>query len=1207
MTGPFNPGAGRAISFGEALAMGLAQGTTGFIAADNQFSQQRQQQANILADQQFRQQQAEEQRRQFEAQAKQARDTQAFQFLNGQQQQLTQILAKGGFQKGSPEYQAAEQALKETNKLMSRTIRGDVPTPEEMETYDTLIGNVGAITGQGAAGIGGRVEALENAQLGSIEAGTTSTVDANTRANELQPFTVAGAGYQNRAQAVAANVAEGTQGDMIARPGLENAGLGLANTGQGLRNEGQRIENDVAGRTADFRVNAAGAQSRLAATEADVAGQTAPFRVRSAAAGARREESAADVAEGTESAVIARAGLENELLGTQLDTSRWQLTDLKTKAPLVYDGMRLSNETAQQALDFNAEAQPERMTALRQQNEQTRQAIDQSSELFPWQKRGLTAQVNVQEAQADIVQATKAGTISRQNAESWSVLAREVRDPAAFDQLVKEGVMTPEQAEPFKRLAGYYRDSAGAALDQARASARTATVGANVAERTEDATVRGVEAQAAGAEVGVEAARFSLDSAQKLFPTQLASAQTALATANFQLQLAREKKPFDLALLKNQVTQLEQTISQNGQLFGPQLAGARLQVQRLRTEVSILEKTAPAAVRTANAEAAGAEVGVEAARFNLTRAKALFPVELKSAQIALDSAGEELAAFREGRPVNLATLKANLATVQQALSTAKNMAPAQLAQAWAQVAGLESEVRVAEQTEGAQVITANAGATNAVNNATISGANATVAVALIPSQIAAGKLVPRTAQAQLDAQLNDNRLFNATFKNKVKQMDLTTSAGVQQLLDLKLAYSQSKQKFPKELEYLDAQIAVQQASAKEAASKLVGTDGNTVTDKKAMIQSLTQMRMINSQDVRAAQANLQNTARRLMPNAKFSVDRYDPKTFTTLVASQSNLTPEQRQELQNAQLALDVAQGQSKDLSTAFGQVAGKGRIDPKVAERLGIYAPGEAEAASSFTSSIAPGTDLKKLGFTADALNNTKNADGSWTSYCTRFARQYAELATGSKPFSLGKYFKGTATETRRAFESQNAMLARNMKPADAVGQAGSLKEGDMIFLNYGNPRLDHVAVYDGKGGIIQHSLPGFRGQTVQGAVNTMSLEQFLGKAGKATVSFGRVGGVQMGPQVPADVSLPGAKPAATKGTATAPPPAAATTKPAPAAAPPAKLTPQTARPFLVEAFANQDKAALERLHAGLVAGGMKPADAEAWIRSMKPKAGKP
>ena len=32
---------------------------------------------------------------------------------------------------------------------------------------------------------------------------------------------------------------------------------------------------------------------------------------------------------------------------------------------------------------------------------------------------------------------------------------------AAFDELVKDGVMTAEQAAPFKRLATYYRDSAG--------------------------------------------------------------------------------------------------------------------------------------------------------------------------------------------------------------------------------------------------------------------------------------------------------------------------------------------------------------------------------------------------------------------------------------------------------------------------------------------------------------------------------------------------------------------------------------------------------------------------------------------------------------------------------------------------------------------------------------------------------------------------
>ena len=113
-------------------------------------------------------------------------------------------------------------------------------------------------------------------------------------------------------------------------------------------------------------------------------------------------------------------------------------------------------------------------------------------------------------------------------------------------------------------------------------------------------------------------------------------------------------------------------------------------------------------------------------------------------------------------------------------------------------------------------------------------------------------------------------------------------------------------------------------------------NGNTVTDKKTLLGALDSMRKINADERRLAATNLQNTMRRLLPNAKFSIDKYDPKSFTTLVGSASGLTAEQRQELQAAQLAYDNANSKAQDLSTAFASVSGRGRIDPAVAERLG-------------------------------------------------------------------------------------------------------------------------------------------------------------------------------------------------------------------------------------------------------------------------------
>lgn len=1026
MTMPSNPGAGRAISLGEALAYGLAGGVNGFIQTNNTFEQQRQQQANVLADQQFRQAQADEQRRQFEAQQRQARDTQTFQWLNSQQQQLTQILQKGGFAKGSAEYQAAEHALKETNKLMGKVVKGDELTAEEQQGYDTLLGNVGAITGQGAAVLGERAAAQDDAALKATTTQTAAVEGQTRRADELQPFTVAGAGLQNRAAASQVAVAEGTQGAQIARAGLENQGLTLSNEGRALANTAQGQQNAEFAATSPYRQNILKVQSDTAAP-------------------------------------MAAAQLAAAEIG--VDTARWQLGDMKTKAPAVYESLRLANAGAQQALDFNAEMQPERMTALRQQNEQTRVAIDQSKELFPWQKRALIADVNVKEAQADIVQATKAGTIARTDAENYSALAQQVRDPAAFDELVADGVMTAEQAKPFKALAGYYRDSARAELDRTKAVARTAQSQTRVQERTEGAQVSTAQSQAslAGTQAGV-AAR----TADAAVQTAQANARAATADAN------------------------------------------------------VAEGTVNSRVALSGAQAEGAQVANDAARFNLQSAKQLFPIQLKSAQTALDSAQQQLSEARAGQPYRIDILRANVATLQQELRQNAQMFGPKLQAAQLQVQQLASEVRVLEGTEGARISTAGSQAQTAAAQATSAGAQAQVDAATITTMIAARQVSVQQARASLAAQLTENRFADATFADRVKGANIQTQQGVQQLLAMRQQYSQNAAKFPAELKHLNAQVAVAEAQAREIAAQQVGANGG-VTDKKSMLTALDAMRKINADERRLAATNLQNTVKRLIPNARFSVDKYDPKSFMAMVGSTAGLTPDQKQELANAQLAYDTAAGKASDLSTAFAQVSGKGRIDPAVAERLGMTTPEEAAAAAGQSSVTAqatvPGTDLTKLGIARDAVYSGRDAKGNPISYCSKFARQLTAQMAGKEAYGKdwSQYFGGDANQTLNNFRRKNALTADRLTPQQAMQYTGQLKEGDLIFLNYGNPAIDHVAVYDGKGGIIQHSLPSFRGQTIQGSVNTMSIEEYLSKSGRAQVSFGRVGGVQQGPAAPA------------------------------------------------------------------------------------------
>lgn len=841
--------------FGGSVGEGMAAFVQQFIGRQDQVKQQGQQEAQLAQqeaqraiDNGFRDRQAAEQQRQFEAQSKQARDTQAFQFLQGQQSQMTAILAKGGYAKDSPEYQAAQQALRSTNQLMSRTIRGDVPSPEDMAAHDTLIGNVGAIIAGGAATLGDRATTQDNAALAATQAGTTSTVDANSRANELQPFGVVNAGLQNRVAGAQANVAEATQG---------------------------------------YSIQNAGNQARVGAVAADVAEGTQPYQITAAQNQARLGTSAANVAEGTEGAQITTAENTAAQSGVNLQLSEAELAKVQATAATTIDAMNSSND----------------LTVSRNAVLKGMLGLDSAAQ-----------------------RATYLGQIAAQGEIGTGVVQSLLAD-GLIDEATAQGALT---------------------------KANRVATGENL-----QLDILGDQAAITDNE------RFKSD--------QTLSSSIDLFNSDADLKLKTNRAESDLLTLRTagQRAAYLQGIAKMGAPGQAILDGLKDKGLITDQQASAFKKVAGNAQTVDTATAQGATVQVAAAQFDLSRAKQLFPLELKNAQAALDMAGQQLAAFKENRPVNLATLKANLATINQALDQNGQLFGPRLDAARLQVKQLESELRVAQGTEQPRIDAATAGARTAgaqadvaqgtvgstinaaQSQATSAGAQAQVDVATIPAQIAARNVSVQQAQAALAAQLTENRFADATFSRRVAAIDLNNSTSTQQLLALKQQYSQNAAKFPTELAYLKAQLSVQQENAKTLAAERVGTDGSVSGDRKTVLSSLDAMRKINADERRLAANNLVNVARRLMPNAKFSIDKYDPKSFTTLVGSTSTLTDEQKQELNNAQLAFDTAASKASDLSMAFAQISGKGKMDPKVAERLGFS---EAVAAPLSPPKVAPG-----------------------------------------------------------------------------------------------------------------------------------------------------------------------------------------------------------------------------------------------------------
>ncbi|KQR22860.1 hypothetical protein [Deinococcus sp. Leaf326] len=171
-----------------------------------------------------------------------------------------------------------------------------------------------------------------------------------------------------------------------------------------------------------------------------------------------------------------------------------------------------------------------------------------------------------------------------------------------------------------------------------------------------------------------------------------------------------------------------------------------------------------------------------------------------------------------------------------------------------------------------------------------------------------------------------------------------------------------------------------------------------------------------------------------------------------------------------------------------------------------GMSGAGAATKGSVIDSIGTPGTDLIKAGFTRDAVFNPPNM-----SYCSRFVRQAIAKDMGVDPYGkqFNQYFGPTAGDTLARFRKNGALTATDMTPQAAMARVGELQRGDPVFLYYGNVKTDHLGVYDGNGGIIQNSSKGFQGQTIQGDVNRMGIEEYLTRAGSgATVSFGRFPG---------------------------------------------------------------------------------------------------
>ncbi len=574
--------------------------------------------------------------------------------------------------------------------------------------------------------------------------------------------------------------------------------------------------------------------------------------------------------------------------------------------------------------------------------------------------RGLTASTTLQEVQARIASATEGLTSASQIAQMLGTIA-------------DEGGLGAQAAQEYLKTADPKVQAAFATRSQQADSVRATTVaqasvslgmsqqqlGQITEQRPE--LLKGLQWQTAlqgqnywqadkmnkinlaQAGTDLEAAQFRLANDKDLAPDQKALLHTQLGINQSQLAIAQatqngtikgtnsqnyavlaengDTEEFAAMVKDGTMTQAEADLwislsNQKKEMRDLQLSKAKSDARQGVVAANVAEQTQQDAVKGIHFDTMTKGYQSVIGKYTALYAPQTTKAEASSATSAATTAAAGAAVAPRLAQAQVKTAESDATTAAANASVAAPLAQAGLQTAQAGATTATAQANVADGMARAGLRMADAQANSATYQAAFDGAT-------LQDKIAGSGVQLATQRANLTTALADSQVASGTVGLRIKAMGLSNDMTVaqlstarQQLMDMKQAYQQKKLTNPKDIQAMDAALALVQAQTLAQA-------GKTGASKDNQLAALTQLGIQYRNDRGTHLRQFQQLFKTYATSAKIAVDQFDPSNWTRISATLPD--GDQKKELDALVTTLAKDDKNNADVGEAIKTLSGAG------------------------------------------------------------------------------------------------------------------------------------------------------------------------------------------------------------------------------------------------------------------------------------------
>lgn len=589
--------------------------------------------------------------------------------------------------------------------------------------------------------------------------------------------------------------------------------------------------------------------------------------------------------------------LDQALTQQQIDSAKvddmvkqWGMEAEKAKLPLTLATMAFGLQMDRQTYDQRAKMNPLDLEKAQIDINAARHELETNTELDPLKKRLLQAQLDQQEVQVKIAQATAAGEIDGKNADNWSKLA-EVGDTSHFDQMVKDGLMSQPEANLWIAYSKSFKDKRDAELQQTLAQIENLKAG--TAATTQDTTFKAQLQPGALKYQSLVNSGTDLDNQQKYQDLQFGSQANPLKLAGM--------------VAGNRLTDAQATGQEQNNVYDLSTQDARSRQLQLQNENLFNQNKST-------------ELGIRYDRMSLEdRVKEQgYKTQLAGSQAAV-AAGTVDSTIREAG----ANADTAVAGAQVAMGSVKSLIDKNF---WDMVGSKEQAflTRYQQQLAGKSIpdqlkILAN-NARQSGSEADIASYNAIFEKASLQDKIESSSVNLATAKANYTSVFANAQVDKGSVWAKIKAFNLQNDLSGAQLkqyhqtlLNMEQEYWHNGAKNPLELQQIRAAIKLTEAQALAQA-------GKTPADSGERLQTLKALSVQYRSDRDAHQKQFSTLFQKYATQAGISVDQFDISTYETHASEIKD--PAQRKELDELKGTLELDDANNKQVSDMLQQLA---------------------------------------------------------------------------------------------------------------------------------------------------------------------------------------------------------------------------------------------------------------------------------------------